>query len=49
MLFALGRHLLFRELGRGGWVYAVAVVAVLLAIRFWPRVVDWAERRRRSR
>jgi hypothetical protein len=49
VLFAFGRHLLFRELGRGSWVYAVAVVAVLMTIRFWPRVVAWAERRWRSR
>jgi hypothetical protein len=49
MTLAFGRHLLFRELSRGGWVYAVAVVAALMLIRFWPQMVAWAERHRRSR
>lgn len=48
-VFALGRYLLFRELGRGSWIVVVAIVAALLLLRYWRPLVEWLERRWRSR
>jgi len=42
---ALGRHLLFREISRGGWIAVLAVVAIVLLLIYWPRVAAWIERR----
>jgi hypothetical protein len=49
MVLALGRHLLFREISRGGWIAVVAVIAIVLLIRYWPRLVERGERWWRSR
>jgi hypothetical protein len=49
MVFALGRHILFRELGRGGWVAIAAVVAIVLLIRFWSPLLERVERWWKSR
>jgi hypothetical protein len=49
MVLALGRHLLFREIGRGGWIAIVAFIAIVLLIRFWPPLVERVERWWRSR
>lgn len=46
MPLALGGHFLFREISHGSWIVVVAIVAVLLLLRFWPQVVAWLERRR---
>jgi hypothetical protein len=48
MPFALGRHLLFREISKGGWIAIVALVAIVLLVRFWPQVVAWVEHRWRA-
>jgi hypothetical protein len=48
-LFALGRYMLLREASRGGWLAIVAVVAILLLLRFWPQIVAWIAQRWSSR
>ncbi|MFN8160280.1 MAG: hypothetical protein U0R52_04440 [Solirubrobacterales bacterium] len=48
MPLALGRHLLFREITHGGALVAViALVAVVLLVRFWPQITAWIEERMR--
>ena len=42
---ALGRHLLFREISRGGWLAIALVVAIVLLLIYWPRIAAWVERR----
>jgi hypothetical protein len=49
MLFALGGHLLYREISQGNWVVVAALVGVVLLARFWPQVVAWVAQRWRSR
>jgi hypothetical protein len=47
--FAFGRYMLFREASRGGWLGIVAIIAVLLLLRFWPQIVAWIGQRWNSR
>jgi hypothetical protein len=49
VVLALGRHLLFRELSRGGWIAILAVIAIVLLIRFWSPLLKRLERWWRSR
>ncbi len=46
---AIGRHLLFRQIGHGGWILIVALVVVFVLIRYWPAITDAMERWWRSR
>jgi hypothetical protein len=42
---ALGRHLLFREISKGGWLAIAFVIAIVALMLYWPRVAEWIERR----
>ena len=46
---ALGRHLIFRQIGSDGWIAIAAVIAAILLIRFWPAIAAWLQRVWRSR
>jgi hypothetical protein len=48
MPFAFGQRLLFNHgLRNGGIVPILAIIAVILLIRFWPLIVRWWENRSR--
>jgi hypothetical protein len=42
---ALCRHLLVREISKGGWLAIVLVIAIVLLLVYWPRIASWVERR----
>jgi hypothetical protein len=42
---ALGRHLLFREISKGGWLALALVIAIILLLIYWSRIAAWVERR----
>jgi hypothetical protein len=45
MPLALGRHLLFREISKGGLLAIVLVIVAVLLLLYWPRIAAWIERR----
>jgi hypothetical protein len=48
-VLAVGRHLLFRQLGASGLILVVALLAAVILVRSWPQITDWIERRWRNR
>ena len=46
---AVGRHLLFRQLGLNGVLLVVALVAAVLLVQNWSRITEWIEERWRRR
>jgi hypothetical protein len=42
---ALGRHLLFREISKGGWLAIALVIVAILLLVYGPRIAAWVERR----
>jgi hypothetical protein len=47
MPLALGQRILFHHAFGGGVVAILAVVAIVLLVRFWPAIVRWFETRGR--
>jgi phage-related minor tail protein len=48
-MLAVGRHLLFRQLGLSGVLLIVALLTAVILVRSWPAITDWIERRWRNR
>jgi hypothetical protein len=46
MPLALGQRLLAHQLFGRGAIFIVALVAIVLLVRFWPAIVAWLGRRR---
>jgi hypothetical protein len=43
--FAFGQRLLVHHIFGRGIVGLIAVVAIVLLMRFWPLIINWWERR----